>query len=130
MILLDTHAWIWMLAAPAELSGKAKRAINRQKGDGTILIASISVWELYMLVKKGRLVLKQPPEAFLRATASDARLQIAPLDEAIARRSVLLPDVHADPADRMILATAAEAGCPVVSCDKRFHEYGIVPVVW
>jgi len=39
-------------------------------------------------------------------------------------------DVHADPADRMILATAAEAGCPVVSCDKCFHEYGIVPVVW
>ena len=130
MILLDTHAWIWMLAAPSELSRKAKRAIDKAEGDGMIRVASISVWELFMLVKKNRLKLTQPPEAFLEATARDARLRITPLDASIARRSVLLPDIHNDPADRMILATAAETGSRLISRDTRFMEYGIVSVIW
>ncbi len=83
-----------------------------------------------MLVKKGRLELTVPPASFVTATNRDPRFQVLPVDERIARRSVELPDIHADPADRMILATAAELGAQVVSKDGRFAEYGLVPVVW
>ena len=48
------------------------------------------------------------------------RMLVVPVDDSIARRTVELPDIHADPADRMILATAAELGCPIVSRDRRF----------
>ncbi len=128
MILLDTHAWIWLLAAPEELSQAARSAV--EEAGPHLLISAISVWELFMLVKKGRLELAVPPAAFVTSTNRDPRFQVVPIDERVARRSVELPDIHADPADRMILATAAELGAQVVSKDGRFAEYGLVPVVW
>ncbi len=128
MIILDTHAWIWLLAAPEELSQAALSAV--EEAGPHLLISAISVWELFMLVKKGRLELTVPPASFVTVTNRDPRFQVIPVDERVARRSVELPDIHADPADRMILATAAELGAPIVSKDGRFGEYGLVPVVW
>jgi PIN domain nuclease of toxin-antitoxin system len=130
VILLDTHAWIWLLTLPEELSTAARKAVENAPGHRQLVISAISVWELFMLVKKGRLELTVPPAAFLTSTNRDPRFQVIPIDERIARRSVELPDIHADPADRMILATAAELGAPVVSKDARFASYNLVPVVW
>ena len=48
----------------------------------------------------------------------------------IARRSVELPEIHSDPADRMILATAAELGTAVVSRDGRLAQYKVARIVW
>jgi prevent-host-death family protein len=48
-----------------------------------------------------------------------------PIEETICRRSVEFPDIHTDPADRMILATAVELGCAVVSEDPRFRAYEV-----
>lgn len=130
VILLDTHVWIWLLADPDSISTPAMAAVRGAEDPGAIIVSAISVWELWMLVKKGRLELDASPEAFLHATVTDARFRIEPADESISRRSVELPDIHADPADRLILATAARLGCPVVSKDGRFREYDLVPVVW
>lgn len=133
MILLDTHAWIWLLADRDHLSAAANREIARHLEAGrpeSICVSAISVWELFMLVKKGRLLLSVPPQAFVSNTKRDPLLRIIPVDEAIARRSVELPDYHADPADRMILATAAEHGLVIVTRDAHFSRYGVAPVLW
>ena len=133
MILLDTHAWLWHLAERGSLSDAAREAIDRREREQrrrAILISAISVWELFMLVKKGRLVLSVPPASFVTATRRDPVMGIVPVDEAVARRSVELPDYHADPADRIILATAAELGLSVVTRDARFRRYEAAPVVW
>ena len=130
MTLLDTHAWIWFLADSSRLSREAEAAIARETEDSSLLLSSISVWELFMLVKKGRLELSVEPAAFLTITHRDPRFSIVPVDEVIARRSVELPDIHGDPADRMILATAVELGVPVVSRDSRLAEYGAARVIW
>ena len=130
MILLDTHAWIWLLADPEKLSKTALDAIQKQIDDHQILISAMSVWEFFLLVKKSRLNLKAPPTAFLTATHGDSRMGIIPIDDTVVRLSVELPYIHTDPADRMILATAAELGCPIVSRDARFTEYNVAPVIW
>jgi PIN domain nuclease of toxin-antitoxin system len=57
-------------------------------------------------------------------------MQIVPVDEDIARRSVELPDIHQDPADRFILATAVEMGWPVISRDTQFSGYDAATVIW
>lgn len=57
-------------------------------------------------------------------------MSIIPIDETIARRSVELPDYHADPADRIILATAAERGLSIVTRDGMFATYAVSPVLW
>lgn len=136
MILLDTHTWIWHLAERISLSEAAREGIDNeyhlyQTGqNGRVAVSAISVWELFTLVKKGRLELSVPPAAFVTNTRRDPVMTIVPIDESIARRSVELPDIHQDPADRLILATATEMGWPVVSRDKRFPEYGAVSVIW
>ena len=71
-----------------------------------------------------------PPASFVTNTRRDPAMTIVPIDEEIARRSVELPDIHQDPADRFILATAVEMGWPVVSRDNQFPEYDAVTVVW
>ena len=133
MILLDTHAWIWHLADRNQLSDRARAEIERASEahrTETVSISAISVWELFMLVKKGRLVLSVPPAAFITKTRQDSRMSIIPVDETIARRSVELPDYHADPADRIILATAAERGLSIVSRDSIFASYAVAPILW
>lgn len=130
MILLDTHAWIWHLADSSRLSAAAARTIREQTHDESLLVSAMSVWELFMLVKKQRLQLKVAPASFLSVTHRDPLFRFVPVDERIARRSVELADIHADPADRMILATAVELGATLVSCDPRFREYGLCSVVW
>ena len=130
MILLDTRAWIWLLAAPEQLSPRALSAIETQSGPGTVVISAISVWELVMLVKKGRITLESQPSAFVSATHRDSRFRIEPVDEVVCRRSVELPDLHSDPADRIILVTASELGCPLVSKDRRLKDYDLVSVIW
>ncbi len=136
MILLDTHAWIWHLADRAALSEAARDSIDgeyqlHQSGqNGRIAISAISVWELFTLVKKKRLVLTVPPAAFVTNTRRDPAMTIVPIDESIARRSVELTDIHQDPADRFILSTAVEMGWPLVSRDQRFPECGVAMVIW
>jgi len=130
MILLDTHTWIWLLAAPEQLSRRALSVIEMQSGPETIVVSAISVWELFMLVKKGRIKLEAGASAFVSATHRDSRFRIEPVDEIVSRRSVELPDLHPDPVDRIILATAGELGCPLISKDSRLRDYDLVSVIW
>jgi PIN domain nuclease of toxin-antitoxin system len=129
LIVLDTHAWIWLLAEPARIGHAAREVIDDETGSGARILPVISVWELFMLVKKGRLELAVDPAQFVSVTEHDRRFRIHPLSPEIARRSVELPEIHADPADRMIIATALELGCPVITRDARFADYS-VKTVW
>ena len=130
MTLLDTHAWIWHLTAPQELSVAARTGIDQARRERGAVVSAISVWELFMLVKKGRLVLTITPQALVRRAERLSYLQFVAVDHHIARRSVALPDVHADPADRLIVATAQELGCPLISKDRRLRRYPAVEVIW
>ncbi len=86
MTLLDTHAWIWHLTAPQELSGTARTALERARRQRRALVSAISVWELFMLVKKGRLVLTMSPQALLRRAERLSYLQFVAVDHHMAPR--------------------------------------------
>jgi PIN domain nuclease of toxin-antitoxin system len=58
-------------------------------------------------------------------------LHFVPIDNAIALRSVHLPEpLHNDPADRMIIATASVLGLPLVTRDRRILDYPHVNTIW
>ena len=62
MIILDTHAWIWWLTESPKLSNKAIKAIE----NNTIIgIATISCWELSMLVAKNRIELSMDVQIWM-----------------------------------------------------------------
>ena len=55
MILLDTCALVFDALAPERLSAEALRAIEEGEENGSLACCDISLWEIAMLVAKGRL---------------------------------------------------------------------------
>ena len=128
MILLDTHAWIWWATSSPHLSKKSQKAINSVR---TVFVSAISCWEVAMLVAKGRLVFDRDVEVWLDLALKLPGVQLVPLSLRIAVRSSRLEEVSlADPADRILVATALEYGCPIVTKDERIGKYPLVKVIW
>lgn len=130
MILLDTHALVWWVSSPEKLSKRARRTVEEALAQGGLLVSSIAAWEIAVLVKKGRLRLDRPVEAWLGRVEAIPEVEFVPVDNAIALRSVAIEGLHDDPADRMIVATAMVRGLVLVTKDKRLCEYGLVETVW
>lgn len=133
MIVLDTHILLWWVNGCGELSNAAKRAIDQERKakDGSLVVSSISVWEIAMLVQHERLVLGTDIEAWLQTVAQIKEVRFVPVDNVVALRSNSLPDVfHKDPADRIIVATARVLSAPLVTADERILKYEHVKTIW
>ena len=131
MILLDTHIWIWWISNLEKLSPKALSAINKARSESSIVISSISTWEIALLVEKGRLELSVSVRDWVRKTEGLPFVRFAAVDNTISLRSVSLPgEFHADPADRIITATAMTMGIPLVTRDEKILGYPHVNTIW
>jgi PIN domain nuclease of toxin-antitoxin system len=131
VILLDTHAWIWFVNDPRQLSKRARDAISEATTRRSIYISSISVWEVVLLVASGRLELTIDVQDWIAKSEALPFFTFVPVDNATFIRSVLLPGpLHADPADRVIIATAIMKGIPVVTKDERIRKYARVKSIW
>ncbi|MDA2937806.1 type II toxin-antitoxin system VapC family toxin [Acidobacteria bacterium AH-259-A15] len=124
MIVLDTHVWVWWISDPKRLSTRARKAIQRARADNAIYISSISVWEVALLVLRGRLRLTMDVRDWIAKSEDLPFVNFVPVDNRIALRSTSLPGrLHSDPADRIIIATALSMGAPLVTQDKRILRY-------
>lgn len=131
MIVLDTHAWIWFISNPENLSKKASKAVTEAVKEKSVLISSISAWEVALLVTKKRLKLSLDVTDWIAKSESLPFIQFIAVSNAIAIRSVNLPQpLHTDPADRIIIATALFAGAPLVTKDKKLINYPHVKTIW
>jgi PIN domain nuclease of toxin-antitoxin system len=132
VIILDTHAWIWFINSPKDLGKRALAAIDKARSTGEGLhISCISTWEIHMLASKSRLSLAIAPELWVTRCERLSFLRFNPLNNSIARLAVTAcAAMHADPADRIIVATALYLGASVVTCDEKINASGIVPCIW
>jgi PIN domain nuclease of toxin-antitoxin system len=131
MIVLDTHAWIWFISNPDLLSKRAKKAVNAAVKDKSLLISSISAWEIALLVAKKRIKLALDVTDWIAKSESLPFIQFLPVTNSIAVKSVNLPlPLHPDPADRIIIATALSVGAPLVTKDKKLLDYAPVKTIW
>ena len=55
MLLCDTHVLVWLDAGNPRLGSNALQVMNKALAAGQLGVASISFWEIAMLVEKGRL---------------------------------------------------------------------------
>jgi PIN domain nuclease of toxin-antitoxin system len=131
VILLDTHALVWLVAEPARLSRAATDAIRRARSTGGLAIASITVWELAMLLVRGHVRSHGTVDASIRQVVDAARVSVREITPVIAALSTQFPDdFPRDPADRLIAATARAEGLTLVTRDERIRASALVRTVW
>ena len=116
MILLDTHAAIWF-ALDSDLLGQASRDLADQAlADERLLVTAVTFWEIALLFTKRRLQLRKSPSE-LRLQLIEAGVTELPLTGPIAILAVELANLHGDPADRFIAATAIVHGATLMTAD-------------
>ncbi len=129
MILLDTCALIFDALAPQRLSARARRTIESAGAEARLALSDISLWETAMLVAHGRLDPGTDSGAFLRLALATRGIRTLPISIEIAERAADL-DIHGDPADRIIAATAIAHEARLVTADRRLRRSRSVPTLW
>jgi PIN domain nuclease of toxin-antitoxin system len=130
VILLDTCALIFDALTPERLSPAAREALDRGEAEGTLACADISLWEIAMLVGKGRLDPGTDSATFTRLALEARGIGVLPITPEIARESVLMELLHGDPADRLIAATARVQGAVLVTADQRLRGQEGLQTLW
>ena len=122
MILADTHALIWLRTGDARLGAVARRALDNALRDEEFAVSAMTFWEVAMLRSKDRLDFPEDVGLWRRELLRQGLAEI-PVDGDIGIRANALPDFHADPVDRIIVATA-QAGHRLVTGDERILAWG------
>lgn len=122
MILLDTHALIWLADGSGKL-GKRSAAIAREAWDqGRLAVSAVSFWEITMLHAKKRVTLGASPTEMRNMLLVTDVIEIA-VDGEIAMLAASLESLHKDPADRFIAATAIVKGAALVTADAKLLSW-------
>ena len=124
-LLLDTHIWIWFVEGQGdELSPACIREIEDARFAAGVFVSAISVREAAYAAAHGRLRLSRPFQTWMAAALEPLRLMPLPLDAATAALSSHLPgELHRDPVDQMIVATAMVHGLTLVTRDRRILDH-------
>jgi PIN domain nuclease of toxin-antitoxin system len=129
VILLDTHVLIWSKTDSKLLSREARRAIERARQQDGLAISAISLWELALLLSRGRIQSFGTVESSVRSFS--AGVVVKPITPEIAALSTYFPDdFPREPADRLISATARAEGLTLVTRDERIRSSPLLKTVW
>jgi PIN domain nuclease of toxin-antitoxin system len=102
----------------------AKESIRVAGDEGRVLVSAITPWEVALLVSKGRLILEADVMDWVRNALAIPGLTLVPLEPEIAVASTRLPfEMHPDPADRILVATARHLGATLVTADRPLLEF-------
>ena len=116
-VLLDTHVLQWWKAEPERVSARAAEVLEAAT---ELAVSSITWWELGWLAAHDRISINVPLRTWLGRMQEGIRT--VSVTSAIAATAVELPTrLPADPADRLIYATAVEHGWPLVTKDRRLR---------
>jgi PIN domain nuclease of toxin-antitoxin system len=123
-LLLDTHVLVWLMFGDARLGAKAREAVHRACREDCALVSAITPWEIGVLVSKKRIELYRDVLAWIQDALALPGVALAPLEPEIAVASTCLPwEMHADPADRILVATARHLGATLVTADAALLEF-------
>lgn len=128
-VLLDTCAIIW-LANGDPFHPDALDAVRAVARTESLYVSTVSAWEIGLLSRPTRdearrLQFAPDPKTWFRNVLAGPGIKHAPLTPDIAVDSSFLPgDIHGDPVDRLILATARHLGAAVVTRDRHIIQYG------
>jgi PIN domain nuclease of toxin-antitoxin system len=131
MILLDTHAILWLVLAPERMSRPAASAIRRARVSEGIAIADISLLELATLFSRGTVRYSGTLENAVRTIVESSGANVRPVTPEIAALATQFPDDYPrNPSDRLIGATARAEGIPLITRDERIRRCPLLKTIW
>ena len=126
-LLLDTHAFVWWDSEPGQLSERVMELCQKQ--ENTVLLSVVSVWEMHIKARLGKLTLAQPLAELVQNQQVTNRIEILPVELSHVLALEELPTHHKDPFDRLLIAQAVSEGAILLSKDLIFDQYS-VEVIW
>ena len=123
--LLDTHVWIWSQDCPDKLGRKTREILENPQSK--LLVSTISTLEMAQLVSVGRLELKGSLKYWVNKSLEFLLADTIEVSHEIARRAYeLKKPFHKDPADRLIVSTALNQRCCLITADEKILKYAYV----
>lgn len=125
-LLIDTHVWLWWEnGTPGRISPEARKEIAAGEAGLGLWIASMSMWEVAMLVSRRRIEVEPDALTWMQRSLAQRTRSLVPLTPEIAVVSNHLPDAPVgDPVDRILLATARVENMTLVTADRKLIDYG------
>jgi PIN domain nuclease of toxin-antitoxin system len=126
-LLLDTHVWLWLsLGTPKKIPTAILQVLEEAGKSNGLMVSIVSIWELALLVARDRIVLPLPLSDWVALSLSRPEIRLVGLTRpATAIDSVYLPgEIHADPADRFLIATARSQRARLATHDEKIIAYG------
>jgi PIN domain nuclease of toxin-antitoxin system len=126
-LLLDTHLLLWAAGLPERLTAEARTLI--EDAANTLLFSAASLWEVAIKAGLGRDDFRADAGVLRRGLVENGWQEL-PVTGAHAAAVALLPPIHRDPFDRMLVAQAQVEGVTLVTGDPVVGRYpGAVRVV-
>lgn len=120
--LLDTCAIVWIAADPEKLSRSTSAAVSDP--DAEVLVSAVSAAEIACACERGRLELDRHWKTWFRFVVTENGWEVLDVSLRIIEEAWSLPDeFHADPADRVMVATARTMDLVVITGDQRILQY-------
>jgi len=122
-VLLDTNAFLWAVQEPEILENSAREAI--EDPDTEVYVSSAVAWEIAIKHAKGNLPLPFAPLIYVPARMKALGFIDLPITQEHALAVSLLPAIHTDPFDRIMIAQAQVNGLVFITRDARVLTYSL-----
>ena len=120
-VLLDTQAWLWMLAAPERFTPATRKLLTKSANE--LLLSAASAWEIAIKHGLGKLRLPDTPERAVPELMARTGVVPLPVLHRHALRVATLPPKHRDPFDRLLVAQALIEDLAILTGDRTFRLY-------
>jgi PIN domain nuclease of toxin-antitoxin system len=125
-LLLDTHVWLWLQQAPERLGEALALA---EDPSNQLLLSAASSWEIAIKWQLGRLRLPEPPAIYVADRMASSGVGALAVEHAHALAVASLPNHHADPFDRLLVAQAMAENASLLTADRALAAYD-VSIIW
>ena len=119
-LLLDTQLLLWAAGQPGRLSPAARKALSDYSNE--LIFSAASIWQVTIKNSLGRDDFQIEPRVLRRGLIENGYVEL-PITSEHAVNVDILPAVHKDPFDRMLLAQALSEGITLLTTDAQLARY-------
>ncbi|HMS41323.1 MAG TPA: type II toxin-antitoxin system VapC family toxin [Pyrinomonadaceae bacterium] len=122
-LLLDTHIFLWFITADLRLPTLFRDAIREPKNEVFLSVASL--WEVITKYNLGKLPLPQSPEIYIPNERRKHQIKSLSLHENAVKELAILPALHRDPFDRILICQTLANNLTIVTVDAQIQNYNV-----